>query len=165
MLASTTMLLMQLIDYTLGALEDNRSAVVLSTVDISKAFNRLEHLACLRTFKKRGASTDIIQMLGAFLTGREMTVRVGTTWSTPKPVNAGAPQGSVLGCYLFNVGVDDLEEGYIPTTEVGEQNEHLTRTDDFPAASTPSRVGLPLTDVEMSPMLSLIHISEPTRPY
>ena len=28
----------------------------------------------------------------------------------PKPVNAGAPQGSVLGTYIFNVGTDKLEE-------------------------------------------------------
>lgn len=50
----------------------------------------------------------------------------------------------MLGCYLFNIGVDSLEEsfnedGSMPTTEVHE--ETLVRTDDFPAVSTPKRVG------------------------
>ena len=39
-----------------------------------------------------------------------MSVRVGTTYSDPRPINAGAPQGSVLGSYLFNIGTDDLED-------------------------------------------------------
>ena len=73
------------------ALEDNRLAVVLSAVDFSKAFNRLEHLACFKSVQKKGTSTDIITLLAALLEGRLMTVKVGKQWSLPKPVNAGAP--------------------------------------------------------------------------
>ena len=42
-----------------------------------------------------------------------MTVRVGETWSTLRPVNRGCPQGSVLGVFLFNVTTEDLEDGFI----------------------------------------------------
>ena len=150
--ASTTMLLMKVIDYTLNAIEDHRAAVVLSAVDFSKAFNRLEHSACLKTFKRRGASTQILQLLATFLTGRSMTVRIDKVWSGPRTVNAGAPQGSVLGCYLFNIGVDDLEEGFSDDQIESEAVEHLTRTDDYPTASTPSRVGPPTDNIAMSPI-------------
>ena len=48
-----------------------------------------------------------------------MTVRAGSHWSTPRPVNAGAPQGSVLGTYMFNVGTDKLEQGFAHTNNIG----------------------------------------------
>ena len=85
---------------TTGALEDNRSAIVLTAVDFSKAFNRLKHGACLNDFVTKGASQDILEILSGFLCGRTMMVKVGQSRSDPGPVNAGAPKASVLGCYL-----------------------------------------------------------------
>ena len=48
----------------------------------------------------------------------------------------------MLGCYLFNIGVDDLEEGFIGEEETQEEahSEMLCRGDDFPVTSTPTRV-------------------------
>ena len=84
-----------------------------------------------------------------------MTVRVEGELSTKRPVNAGAPQGSVLGCFLFNMGVDDLEEGFNePEPEDHQRDFHDEthgRTDDFPATSTPVRVREP-SEITMSPM-------------
>ena len=67
-------LLFEVMDAVTSALEDNRSAVVLSGLDMSKAFNRLEHASCLAAFAAKGASTDIIRLLGAFLSERTMCV-------------------------------------------------------------------------------------------
>ena len=39
-----------------------------------------------------------------------MTVKLGNSLSEPRLVNAGAPQGSVLGTYVFNIATDDLED-------------------------------------------------------
>ena len=72
-------------------LEDNRAGVVLSTIDFSEAFNRLEYGKCLDTFAKKGSSTEILRLLGTFLMGRKMTVKVGGELFTPRLVNAGAP--------------------------------------------------------------------------
>ena len=57
-----------------------------------------------------------------------------------KEVNAGAPQGSVLGSYLFNIGIDDLEENVQSTTANDEPVEHMPRSDDFLTVSTPVSV-------------------------
>ena len=152
--ASTTHLLMSVLDYTINALEDNRSAVVLSAIDFSKAFNRLAHAACLKTFAKKGTSTEVISLLAAFLSKRQMTVKVEKEWSQPRAVNAGAPQGSVLGCYLFNIGIDDLEEGVnFSQDATTETREHLTRTDNYPTFSTPTRVRPTTANLNMSPIV------------
>ena len=151
--ASSTQLLIEVLSDITTAMEDNRAGVVLSALDFSKAFNRLEHQQCLRAFERKGAPSEIIRLLGSFLSGRQMTVRVGEARSRLLPVNAGAPQGSVLGCYLFNIGIDDLEDGFSTGHTQSEAHEEtLGRTDDFPAVSTPKRVSNPFTHIAESPV-------------
>ena len=153
--ASAAHLLVEVLDDITSTLEDNRMGVALSSIDFSKAFNRLDHSHCLRTLAARGASNSILRLLGSFLSGRTMTVKVDCHFSEPHPVNARAPQGSVLGCYLFNIGVDDLEEGFDGGEQEQEEahKETLCNTADFPAASTPKRVRN-LPEATLSPIAS-----------
>ena len=82
-----------------------------------------------------------------------MTVRVGESRSLPKRVNAGAPQGSVLGCYLFNVAIDEFEEGSPRSQQQITQQKTLSHATDYPAASTPARVApASKNPVDMSPI-------------
>lgn len=85
-------------------------------------------------------------MLASFLKGRTMTVKVNAEWSLPSEVNAGAPQGSVLGTYVFNIGTDALEENFQhnETTQTYELNNgDLTFLELAPSTSnqtsTPER--------------------------
>ena len=100
-------------------LEDSISASVLISIDYGKAFNRLDHSACLRAFADRGASNQLIKLLASFLTGWQMAVKVEEKTSQLRNVNTGASQGgSVLGTYIFNVGTDHPEEGFEQEREV-----------------------------------------------
>ena len=108
---STTHMLVDVWDRITEDLEDNRAVSVLTAIDYSKAFNRLEHLPCLKAMGRMGASTELIRLVAGFLKERKRTVRVGNTCSELLPVNAGAPQGSVLGSLLFNIGTNDLDCG------------------------------------------------------
>ena len=59
----------------------------------------------------------------------------------------------MLGLYFFNIGKDDLEEGDIaPTTAEDCVEQLLPWTDDFPTASTPSRVRPVTQNLNMTPI-------------
>lgn len=113
--ASSAQLLVETLDYVTTALEDSRAGVVLSALDFSKAFNRFDHGKCLTSIIEKGISRQVLDLLAAFLHQRTMTIKVGKCKFNPRTINAEAPQGSVLGCFLFNLGVDNLEDEFVNT--------------------------------------------------
>ena len=85
---------MQAWDLILNGLEDNRDSVNLTTIDFAKAFNQMEHQACLRAFEHKGASSQTIGMIASFLMGRRMSVKVGNSMSAPRPIMGAAPKAA-----------------------------------------------------------------------
>ena len=85
----------------LTTLEDNRASVNLVTIDFAKAFNRMSHYHRLRAFKRKGATTHTLQLIGSFLMGRMMKIKVEESFSAPHPINGGSPQGCVSANALF----------------------------------------------------------------
>ena len=92
----------------------------------------MSYQECLKALKKNGASDAVIDLIATFLTNRTMSVKVGDTLSSPREVWGGCPQGLILGVYLFNVTIDDLEEDCpdilesangIPTSNAEEEEE------------------------------------------
>ena len=119
-------MMVEIWDRILNNLEDCRAATVLTSIDYSKAFNRLSFQHCLRTFRDHGASDPVIGLLATFLSNRTMSVRVGQSWSKERPVHGGVPQGSILGVFLFNVAVDNLETGCQDVEDGGEPDAGLS---------------------------------------
>ena len=115
---STSHMLIEMWQMICENAEDYRYATVLGAIDYAKAFNRLSYQHCLDALKKKGASNNLIRLVATFLTNRTMTVRVGNTWSEPLDVNGGAPQGSVLGVFLFNLTTDDLEDKFLDSEKL-----------------------------------------------
>ena len=107
--AGTEHYLVELFQLVLEALEDPRAASIVTSIDYSKAFNRLDFLHCLRALAAKGASTELISIVSSFLTSRTMAVKVGQELSKPRVVLGGVPQGSILGVFLFNVTIDNFE--------------------------------------------------------
>ena len=129
-------------DNIMKSLEDNRAAAVVSSIDFEKAFNRVCHNQCLTSATTLGASSETVRMLRAFLTGRTMSVKINGTLSAPKPVNGGAPQGSLLGGYIFCMVMEKLVE----TTSQIANSSTLGLSDngiDVPNSSVDSAEYLP----------------------
>ena len=82
-------------------LEDYHAATVVTSVDYSKAFNRMSYQNCLKALAKNGASTKVLRLVATFLTNMTMTVKIGQTMSSPLPVSGScSPQGSILGVFF-----------------------------------------------------------------
>ena len=86
------------------------SSVNLMSIDFQKAFNRMDHGACLARLTEKGVPDHLVKLVGAFLFNRKMSVKINGLMSRERTVNGGAPQGSILGPYLFCIVSEILAE-------------------------------------------------------
>ena len=96
--AGTEHYLVELFQLILEALEDPRAASVITSIDYSKAFNRLDFGHCLRALANKGALTEIIAIISSFLTSRTMSVKVGQELSNPRIVLGESFRGQFTAC-------------------------------------------------------------------
>lgn len=80
----------------------NRRASVLIALDISAAFDTIDHdILCRRADSEFGIRGPALAWLRSFVSGRSSYVSVGGTNSPVTLNSTGVPQGSVLGPMLF----------------------------------------------------------------
>lgn len=88
----------------------SKQSVGLVTLDIEAAFDTVWHDGLLHKLKMIGTPIYLIKIVQNFLTHRYFSVNLNSSQSARRILNAGVPQGSVLGPTLFNIFTHDIPQ-------------------------------------------------------
>ena len=92
--------------------------VRVTFLDISRAFNKVWHKGLIYTLKQNGISGIILNTIIDFLSFRKQRVVLNGQVSQRTSIEAGVPQGSILGPLLFFIYINDLSDDLLTNAKL-----------------------------------------------
>ena len=80
---------------------DQKKVAIATFMDLSKAFDCVDHNILLSKHKRYGIHETALQWINIYLSNREHFVSWNQSHSSLLNLNIGVPQGSILGPLLF----------------------------------------------------------------
>lgn len=102
-IAATT----QLVNELRSNLDKNHKVSAIF-IDLSKAFDTINHQLLLNKLQNIGCRGKILELLKSYFTDRCQIVKIGSTESSHQLLKCGVPQGSNLGPLFFNIFLNDV---------------------------------------------------------
>ena len=94
-------------------------------LNLSKAFDKVWHNGLIYKQKKNGLAGDLLDTLTNFLKEKKQRVVLNGQYSTWTNVEAGVPQGSILGLLLFLIYINDLPENLVSNPKLFVDDKSL----------------------------------------
>ena len=104
---STETLNIQLTNSVLEAM-DKKQITALVLLDLSKAFDSINHARLLHKLSNVGASPSTVNWFKSYLSSRYQYMRIGSTHSDTLPITHGVPQGAILSPLPFCIYLNGL---------------------------------------------------------
>lgn len=104
---STTTALLEVTDELFRARDSNKETFLI-LLDLSKAFDTLNHSTLCKKLSYFGLSDNAVLFFKNYLSDRRQRVVINNEYSRYAPVKQGVPQGSVLGPLLFSIYTADF---------------------------------------------------------